>query len=125
MRAQGYDDWLNANQQGAAILFNDGYGALSISPSSQTASYWPFIVSQNSDGMMQWWYRGEGPAIWTNVTLGIRGSSHAQMAVVPAVAEYLDECRLFYRSNDGNLRDVLVYNVTTQSDDSHCKPGPL
>jgi hypothetical protein len=107
MRGQGYEDYSGAAQQGAGLELNNY--PITIPSTSRLASYWPFIVSQDSDGAFRWSrYWGSADEWWTNSTLSVIGSTSAGMVVLPASAWYFNMGGFAYRRSDGKMRTYLT-----------------
>lgn len=108
LRGQGFEDYSGAPQQGTRLKINDY--PVTVPSSSRLAAYWPFVVSQDSNGAFRWIrYWGAGATNWwTNSTLSIIGSSSAGMVVLPASQYYLDKGGFAYRRSDGKMRTYLT-----------------
>ncbi|KAH6653345.1 hypothetical protein BKA67DRAFT_569236 [Truncatella angustata] len=107
LRGHGFVDKQGAAEQGSRLELNDY--PITIPPTSRLAAYWPFIVSQDSDGAFRWIrYWGSAGNWWTNSTLDLIGSASAAMVVLPASAWYLDKGGFAYRRSDGKMRTYLT-----------------
>ncbi|KAI1843451.1 hypothetical protein JX265_013333 [Neoarthrinium moseri] len=108
MRGHGYIDAQGQAEQGARLALNDY--PLTVPPTSRLASYWPFIISQDSDGHFRWTRYWPAPATtrWENSTLGVIGSTNAGMVVLPASSWYFNMGGFVYRRSDGKMMTYLA-----------------
>jgi hypothetical protein len=109
MRGQGFQDYVGAAEQGSRLDLNDY--PVTVPSTSSLGSYWPYIMSQNSDGTVRWSnYQGPTASVsWTNSTLATQSSKGTGIVVLPASTVYSNAGGFLYRDNNaGKLETYLA-----------------
>lgn len=108
MRGQGFRDTIGASTQGSRLDLNDY--PVTVPSTSSIGCYWPYVMSQNSDGTVKWSSYGGSNAdvAWVNYTLEAHSSIGTGLVVMPAATVFSNAGGFLYRNNDNGKMETFL-----------------
>ncbi|KAH8668944.1 hypothetical protein BX600DRAFT_510995 [Xylariales sp. PMI_506] len=111
LRGQGIEDYEGAAASGASLLLNNY--PITVASNSRLASYWPFFISQNNNGTLEWtrYYGSSAPNWWTHAPVDseVSATNGSGLAIVPASSYFRNDQDggFLYRTASGALSNYL------------------